>query len=304
MSLIEGPLRSVEERVEFVQRAIVAEGFKVKPSSRLDLGRKALLNKDGSFREKPSALEDSKRWFEASRDYTLFEFMFEHWSLIHSDPLASEKLHLALKDGIDSYANLEHAHGRDTQFELFIALNLLRGGADVWLEPPKCDSRWPDMRTRFIGSDFYIEVKRPKSRASLLDAVDSGVEQIAATDRLGALFIDTSLVFNPDHGVVVAPYTDDQFGQAYGIALSGMLKPFEVAIRERLRGSATVGIVFQDHQHRLRTNGLWHLNSLLQYFPRTDLRLHEQWHWDQFLGIIHRAWPDWPSRPSHESIGR
>lgn len=122
--------RSLFEKFAFVERKLAERGLPIKPGSRLRRERSFLTAADGS----PRTVEPNDPHFldalEALRDHTLFERILESPLCARADRAVDAKLKEALRDPVDPYSATRSV-GRDTEFELFVAAELARGGVPV-----------------------------------------------------------------------------------------------------------------------------------------------------------------------------
>lgn len=270
--------RSLFEKFAFVERKLAERGVPIKPGSRLQRERSFLTAADGSPRTVEPNDPHFREALEALRDFTLFERILESPLCARADRDVDAKLREALRDHVDPYSAARSV-GRDTELELFVAAELARGGVPVCLVRADPTQRTPDVRARLDGQFFYVEVKRPKSRSSLLACIEDAVDQVQQTGCPGAVFVETSLAFNPEGGLVTRPMPDAEFRTLYGRGLRLNIQPFEADLLRLLATGCVGGIAFQDHQKRDHPTDGWELASTCMMFnnPAATARVAAAW---------------------------
>lgn len=252
-------VRSLAEKYAFITEKIEELGLKIHPTSRLALEARPFIGKNGLLsREVAPGDPDFRAALEAKRDFTLFEFILGDWPFPLSHGDATSRLKMALKDAVDPYAPGKNTPGRDTQLELFVAVTLSRAGLAVELGSP-------DLRVRLGGQFFYVEAKRTKTRQAIKSAISRAADQIKKSGCPGAVFLDSTMAFNPTDGQVLRIMPDEEFSRLHGEALNLGIATVERDVLSAVEKSRIVAVSFQDHQHRQIIGG-WRLESCCSTF--------------------------------------
>jgi hypothetical protein len=280
--------RALAEQFDFVDQEIRRRGFIIPAASRLARERELFVGPDGKWR---TIFVDDPQFndaTEALRDYKLFEVILDSFPFPVSDVRAQQKLKVSLCDAVDPRAS-EDSPGRDAQCELFVAVTMHKAEQKPRFEATAAVPT-PDLRGVVAGQAFYVEVKRVKSPAMLLERVKKGVVQVGHSRLPGALHIDVSFLFNRDRKVVDRKLTDEEFRELHGGWLRAQIAPFEREIRTALAGSHIGGIVFQDHVVRRVTETETALYSPSMTFDNLECSDAHKESWLSFIAGLDRAW--------------
>lgn len=287
----DSPPRSLLEQHRFVEMRLREYRLKIPPGSRLDKESRIFQAAAGLtrtiYKGDPLFLDA----IAAKHDLQIFEFILESDGLFETDPIAVRKLKVALLDDVDPQGRI-NTRGRDTQSELYVGAAIHNAGMSMAFEAEE-DSKRPDIRILLDDSEFFVEAKRLKSEARLIERVKDGAKQLDATGRPGALFIDVTLAFNPERLVVERKESDDEFRERHFTWLRARIERHERALFEAIKGTNTTGILFSDHQFRRVTETASGPQALGMEFPNPHSDMPQQAAWLAFIKASACGWWPW-----------
>ncbi|MFN0243620.1 MAG: hypothetical protein ACKVWV_12065 [Planctomycetota bacterium] len=242
--------RNLSEQIEFVFAALNKLEISAPCGSRLDRLARVFRAYDGSWTMNVP-FGDAARFelaLESRREFQLFEYILDPWEFGRK-PVPFEKLQLAvLKDDPLQYAQAKRmTKGRDTQLELQVATAFQRSGAGAEMLAPRAGTKYPDVRTRACNRGFFIEVKRVKSRAAVVDAIAKAVEQINAAGCPGAAFVDVTMAFNEENLRANELLRRDQLQPVFRDWLQEQFEPLRTDVDAVTQGSKLTSIFLQSH---------------------------------------------------------
>jgi hypothetical protein len=240
--------RNLSEQIEFVLAALDQLGISVKRGSRLDRLARVFRAEDGSWTLNVPITDVARveLALESLRDFKLFEYILDPWEFA-GETLPIDKLRVAaLKDHALQYAQARgETKGRDAQVELLVATVFRRSGARTEMLAPLAGVKRPDVRTRACNRAFFIEAKRVKSRAAVVDAIDDAVAQVNATGCPGAAYVDVTMAFNEENRRTNERLSRDQVRALFRAWLQEQVEALHPEIDRVMRGSRLTSIFFQ-----------------------------------------------------------
>ncbi len=245
--------RTRAENASFVIASFRALGIQVPENSRLMQMYRILV--DSSSEISPNAPEFEAA-LEAERDMQVLGFIFDVAETQAADSGFCQLIERVLGDSVLPQDDRGNSHGRDFQFELFVAALCL----NAHLDPVEREE--PDVTCTVNGIKYAIAAKRLKSPRNIGKRVRKGADQIQRAGYPGIIALETSLLYNQHNSRITAPISDDRFGYLYGQALRHEISKHEEKIQDWVRAKGVLGVVFHDQQLRLEPNGQWCLEGM------------------------------------------
>lgn len=287
----DAPPRSMRDQYSFIARRLADFGYSIKPGSRLDLGHSVFATPDGAPRTIFRGDPDYPTAFEAKLDFQLFEFILENVALFEHDEIAVRKLKDALRDGV-APGGAENTRGRDTQFEVYVAVALNNAGlAPRFLDVT--DQPIPDLRAIVAGSYFFVEAKRPKSVEAIIERLDEGIWQLQATGCPGAVFVDISLARNRERTLRELKTSEAAFRAEHAAEVKTLIHSIEDRLHDMLKATRTVGVYFQDHVVWRLGESETRVESMAMCFPNRSSGARYRTAWSSFVRATDRGWGAW-----------
>ena len=244
--------RTKAENAAFVIDSIRALGIMPHPQSRLMRMHDVLTKTEYIQAEDPLV----QTALEAERDMQQLGFVFSQPNPCRDRDDFRALVNHVLDDSVLPQDDVSQSHGRDFQFELFIAAVCQSAG----LTPVNYTE--PDVTCTVNGVTTCIAAKRLKSVTALKKRVKKAAQQIGNTQMPGIIAIDTCAALNPDNKRITTPMPEKQFGQLYKQAMTQFLHEWHRKIYDWVAGKPVRGVVFHDHQVRLALGGGWELSSM------------------------------------------
>ncbi len=258
--------RTHVERMAFVEARLGSLGLQIQPTSRFDQMRRVFRNTDGSPRTITHDSPDLDTGLESLRDYHLLEFALDHAPAGAKGALADgfiERLEVVVKkDSVDPVATSKITRGRDTMVELFVAAVMVKAGNN------SVAFGTPDVRVLLDGAYFFIEAKRPKTSDGVIPAIETAVGQLKTRGCPGAVFVDTSLAWNPKNERILRPLEHEAFQALHRQSISEMVRRLHDELQHKLTDSPACVVCFQDHQMRQVPGLGWRPESCLTHVER------------------------------------
>lgn len=277
--------RSLAEKVKFVVDSIVSLGQNVRPSSRLDLMKRAMLNPDGTGRDIKPGDPDFEIACEAIRDFTQLEFFFDQVNISSESQELRSKVQQLISDAVLPQDSTAQSPGRDVQAELFVFAACRKVDLN-----PKFEE--PDIICSLDHQKVAVAVKRIKNLRQLVRRISEGASQIAKARCNGIVIVDVVIAMNPNNYRVIAKEPDVVFGLTWMFLLKKVVNKYHTKIQEAVQDKGVLAIILHDHWIRMDSNRHWGLETMTYRIraTRTDPSL-SSWI-DRFTDTYRSAFPN------------
>lgn len=256
--------RSLAEKVKFVVDSIVSLGLNVRPGSRLDLMKRALLNPDGTGRYIKPEDKDFEVTCEAIRDITQLEFFFDRVNLSSESQDLRPKVQQLISDAVLPQDSTAQSPGRDVQAELFVFAACRKTG----LNP---SFKEPDIVCSLDHQKVTVAVKRIKNLKQLVKRIREGADQITKAGGCGVIVVDVVIALNPNNYRVIAKIPDVVFGLKWMCLLKKVVNSYHAKIQEVIKGKGVLGVILHDHLVRMDSNSHWGLETMTYRIPAAEI---------------------------------
>lgn len=243
---------SIREQSCQIVNMLEAVGVKVPGGSRFRTYQQLFTAEPGNVIEptNPRFQHALEGWI----DVQLMRFILEH----APDPMDNawiDKLCQCVGDpSIIVGSDSANAHGRNTQYELYVVSILNKAGMYHSIAEP-------DVVGQFNGRTFGVACKRLVSPQQLEKRVKKAIEQILKSELPGLIAIDLTVALNRERQPVGSDISVAAVLRRTGEFLNGFIKVYGNKIESWVETTWVRGVVFHYHSLHCEGESRWTLNS-------------------------------------------